>query len=195
MRTGQSWLGEYPRERVEVDGFVVRRYTLDDAATMVDAVTASIEHLRPWMPWIAYEPQSIEQRRSLLEEWSNEWETKESFAFGIFANDVLVGSTGLHVRSGPGTLEIGYWVHAGHVGRGIATLGARAMVEVGFEIPDVDAIEIVHDPSNIASRRIPEKLEFAFVGEFVRADDSHYAQMPLAPAEQGMGCRWRLNRN
>ena len=161
---------------------------------MVDAVTASIEHLRPWMPWIAFEPQTIEQRQTLLYEWSNEWETKQSFAFGIFEEEVLVGSTGLHVRSGPGTLEIGYWVHAEHVGRGIATLGARAMVEVGFDLPEVAAIEIVHDPSNTASRRIPEKLAFAFVGEFVRADDPHYAQMPLAPAEQGIGCRWRMNR-
>ena len=161
---------------------------------MVDAVTASIEHLRPWMPWISFEPQNVEQRRMLIEEWSNEWETKQSFTFGIFENDVLVGSTGLHVRSGPGTLEIGYWVHAAHVGRGIATLGARAMVEVGFEIPEVDAIEIVHDPLNTASKRIPEKLNFAFAGEFVRAEDPHYARMPLAPAEHGIGWRWRVNR-
>ena len=194
MRTGHSWLGGYPRERIDVGGFVVRRYTPSDAAAMVDAVSASIEHLRPWMPWIAFEPQTIEQRRALIDEWSNEWETKTAFMYGIFANDALVGSTGLHVRSGPGTLEIGYWVHAEHVGRGIATLGARVMLEIGFEIPEVEAIEIVHDLTNSASRRIPEKLNFTFVGEFVRADDPHYAQMPLAPAEQGIGCRWRLSR-
>ena len=195
MRTGQSWLGGYPRECIDVDPFVVRRYAPEDAASMVEAVSASVDHLRPWMPWIEHEPQNVEQRRALLAEWSNEWETKASFAYGVFEDGALVGTTGLHVRSGPGTLEIGYWVHAGHVRRGIATLGATVMVEVGFELPDVEAIEIVHDPLNEASRRIPEKLGFAFVGEFVRADDPHYARMPLAPAESGMGCRWRLERS
>lgn len=194
MRTGQSWLAGYPRERVDIEGLVVRRYSPDDAAAMVEAVAASIEHLRPWMPWIAFEPQSIDQRRALLRQWSNEWETKESFPYGIFENDALVGSTGLHVRSGAGVLEIGYWVHAEHVGRGIATIGARVMVDVGFEMSEVSSIEIVHDPVNVASRRVPEKLGFTFVGEFVRADDPHYSQMPLAPAEQGLGCRWRLTR-
>ena len=32
---------------------------------MHDAVTESIEHLRPWMPWIADEPVTVEQRRAL----------------------------------------------------------------------------------------------------------------------------------
>jgi len=194
VRPGQRWLGGYPSERIEVGPYVIRRYVPDDAAAMVEAVSASIEHLRPWMPWIVHEPQTIAQRRALIDEWSNEWETKESFPYGVFENGTLVGSTGLHVRSGPGTLEIGYWVHVGHVGRGIATLGAATMVEVGFGLPEVEAIEIVHDPLNAASRRIPEKLGFAFVGEFVRAEDPHYARMPLAPAEKGMGCRWRKTR-
>lgn len=190
-----AWLVGPPREVLEVDGFVIRSYTPDDANEMVDAVTRSIDHLRPWMPWIAYEPQTVEQRRTLIAEWRREWDALESFGYGMFANDRLVGGCGLHVRSGPGILEIGYWVHVDHVNKGIATLAASTMLDAAFERAEVESVEIVHDSENVASRRVPEKLGFAFVGEFLRADDPRLATEALAPGESGRGCRWRMVRD
>lgn len=51
-----------PPQRIVGERVVVRSPCVGDGPALVEAVTASIEHLRPWMPWIEFEPQSVEQR-------------------------------------------------------------------------------------------------------------------------------------
>lgn len=189
-----DWLTESPRERIERYGFVVRAYTRVDADEMVSAVTASLEHLRPWMPWIAFEPQSVVQRREFLAGWERDWAERREFNYGVFEDNRLVASTGLHRRSGPGVLEIGYWVHVAHTGRGIATLATAIMLDAAFEISAVEAVEVVHDVANTASQRVPERLGFVLVEDFVKSDDPVHRANDAAPAESGIGRRWRMLR-
>src|SRR5262249_61713859 len=73
------------------------------------------------------------------------------------------GGRGLWARSGPGALEIGYWVHAGHMRRGLAPAATSALIAEAFTMPGITRIEIRHDELNIASRGIPRKLGFTFV--------------------------------
>src|SRR6266496_1945527 len=76
----------------------------------------------------------------------------------------LAGSCGLMARVGPGGLEIGYWVHVGHIRRGLATAAAAALAAEAFTLPGIDRVEIVHDEENVASGRIPRKLGFTEIG-------------------------------
>lgn len=106
---------------------VCRPYTVDDASSLHAAITSSIEHLRPWMPWAAFEPLTLDQRI--------EWLTGAHDAIGIFLGDKVIGGTGLHDRLGdPAGREIGYWVCHDMVGRGVATAAARQMVDAAFAI-------------------------------------------------------------
>ena len=194
MSNGPSWLSRAPRESILVDGIEVRRYLATDAAALVRAVTESIEHLRPWMPWTRFEPQSVAQRESLIGEWNDEWDRLQGFGFGCFVDGVLVGSCGLHLRSGPGILEIGYWVHVAHTGRGVATSMSRGLTNAAFEIAETDAVEIVHDPANVASGRVPEKLGFTHVEDFDRRAIGG-SNPDVAPRETGVGRRWRVTRS
>lgn len=63
-----------PPEKLTGPRLVVRRYWPTDAPALHRAVTASIEHLRPWMPWISDEPLEVEDRRRLITEWDEAWE-------------------------------------------------------------------------------------------------------------------------
>lgn len=159
----------------------MRPYRVEDAPALHESVMASLEHLRPWMPWIALEPQTVEQREARIVEWS---ETGEGY--GLWLGDVHVGGCGLHDRIGPGMREIGYWVRAGFTGRGLATEAARRMVAVAWSLPDVDVVEIHHDKANVASGRVPAKLGFTLVREI--PDEI------TAPGEIGISCEWRLRR-
>src|SRR3954452_11299172 len=94
----------------------VRPWTEDDAPALSRAIAESLEHLRPWMHWIADEPLSLEERRAwMLDPAGNDEH------YGLWLGDRVVGGCGLHRRLGPGALEIGYWVHAAFTRRGLAT--------------------------------------------------------------------------
>lgn len=157
----------------------MRSYTVDDAAALHEAILASIDHLRPWMPWASLEPLTFDQRI--------EWLRGVREAMGIFEGDTCVGGTGLHDRIGEGGLEIGYWVRADHVGRGIATEAARQVTALAFVRPGITYVEIHHDKANVRSRRVPEKLGFTLVREVPDAI--------TAPGECGICCEWRLDRS
>lgn len=170
-----------------VDGeLTVRRLTVADAPSLDAAVAASVEHLRPWMPWVATEPLAVEERIALIERWEGEWSAGANFGFGMFVGGEVVGACGLHRRIGPGGIEIGYWVRVDRIGAGIATRAARLLVGAAFALDDVVVVEIHHDRANVRSGRVPEKLGFTRVGE--TADEVS------APGEVGIDVCWRMER-
>ena len=89
----------------------------------------------------------------------------EDFQYGVFTpgEDRIIGGAGLHRRAGPGSLDIGYWVHVDHVGRGLATELVRALTVAGLALQGIERIQIDCDPRNHRSRRIPEKLGYRAV--------------------------------
>src|SRR5690606_18884570 len=72
----------------------------------------------------------------------------------------MLGGTGLHPRTSPGALEIGYWIVADRWGEGLATEVAGALTRVGFEVMGAERMEIRVDPSNTRSLSIPRKLGY-----------------------------------
>ncbi len=103
------------------DGTVIRNYVCaeGDARALNEAVEQSREHLLPWMPWAARPPMTLEERLELLATWvADERDTY----LGVFAPDGrFVAGAGTHDRNGPDEIEIGYWVRADSVRRGLAT--------------------------------------------------------------------------
>lgn len=164
----------------------MRTYEPDDAPAVVAAVTASIEHLRPWMPWVAHEPQTAAQRRELFATWARVREETGDTAYGIFRGTEVVGGSGLHVRSGPAVREIGYWVRADAVRQAIASRVTAVLTTAAFALPEVQAVEICHDRRNAASGRVPARLGYRLVEEARRP--------PAAPGESGLVWRWRVAR-
>jgi ribosomal-protein-serine acetyltransferase len=58
--------------RLDDGDLVLQAWTVEDAAALHEAVVASVDHLRPWMPWIAAEPQTVEQRAALIAGWERD---------------------------------------------------------------------------------------------------------------------------
>ena len=176
-------------ELVEHDGLVLRRWTEDDTETVAALVAANIEHLRPYMPWIAFEPLSTDDRRALERDWEEKWLAGGDVILGIFEDGVAVGSTGLHRRIGTGGLEIGYWVHVDHLGKGIARRASAGLTTAAFTRPEIDRVEIRHDISNAYSRGVPSALGFTLIGRDAPNRDTK------APAETGVDLVWRVTRD
>ncbi len=156
-----------PPYRIVTERLVIRCWDPADAPRLKTAVDASLDHLRPWMPWAYSEPQSLEQKVELLRAFRGRFDLGEDFVYGILARDEseVLGGSGLHTRAGAGAFEIGYWVRASAVGQGIATEATAALTRAGIELAGAERIEIRVDPENERSLRVPRKL--AFVEEAV----------------------------
>ena len=184
---------ERPNELIELAPVTLRRYRAEDADALFQAVTESLDHLRPWMPWAA--DYSRASAKEYLAGSIKGWDEGTEYNYAIMtavpggsalADRALAGSIGLMTRCGPGGLEIGYWVHRAYTGRGLATAATAALVRQAFGLPGVDWVEIVHDELNVASGQIPRKLGFTEVGR--RPLD------PPPPSGTGTGVVWRLTR-
>lgn len=180
-------LQQAPPSRVEVDDFIVRQYVVDDARAVMEAVTESREHLRPWMPWIKFEPLDVHARRKLIREWTESWNNCEDFPMGIFRDQRLFGGTGFHLRGPDGTVDIGYWLHPEAVGQRVISRTVRALLGVAFTLPEITHVYISHDRANADSRRIPERLGFTLVETSEREAE--------APGEEGVLMRWEMSKD
>ncbi|MHB1583720.1 MAG: GNAT family N-acetyltransferase [Acidimicrobiales bacterium] len=172
-----------PPERLDAGPVVLRRYVADDAVALAEAVNASLEHLRPWMPW-AQSPATASAMAAFIGCAAAAASVGTEYQYGVFGRDgaVVVGGCGLHARSGPGSLDIGYWVHAGHVGRGIATACAAALTEAALALPGITRVEIHCDVANTASAAVARKLGFRL--------DRVEERPVTAPGETGRQMIW-----
>lgn len=189
-------------ERIDAGALTLVRWRPEHHEVLSAAVLDSVHHLRPRMPWAAAEPIDTAARLALLASWQDLWEAGTDYHFGMWvedavagdavpgdaaAGDVVVGGCGLHARlAGPG-LEIGYWVHAGHLRKGYATAAARALTTAAFTLANVEFVEIHHDRSNVPSGRVPATLGYTRIGEEPRTTN-------LAPADTGLTVIWRVRR-
>ncbi|WP_394935222.1 GNAT family N-acetyltransferase [uncultured Ilumatobacter sp.] len=170
--------------RVTSPRLTLRRWHHDEAATLSAGVAASLEYLRPWMPWARFEPLTLAERVRLIEGWTRDWEEGGDVVFGVFRGGEIIGGAGLHRRSGPGTLDIGYWIHVNHVRHGYATELTTALTTTAFGIDGIQVVHIQTDEANEASASVPAKLGFRRSATIDRA--------PEAPAESGRLIDWTM---
>jgi len=155
-----------PAYRIETKRLVIRCYNPSDAPLLAESVTESLEHLRPWMPWVYNEPEPIEEKFQRLKLFRGNFDLGQNFTYGIFNPEgtKLVGGTGLHTHLGESELEIGYWIHKDYINQGLITESTAALIKVAFELMHVHRLEIHCDPGNVASAAIPHKLGFTHEG-------------------------------
>jgi RimJ/RimL family protein N-acetyltransferase len=188
-----------PPEQVAAGPLMLRRVHADDAGAIAVAVGASLEHLRPWMPWATPEAADLRSQLVRVAEADELWESGTGFIYVMIARDAgppgqdgpgmvrdpdgeFVGTIGLHRRPADDAVEIGYWTVAGRTRRGYATAAARAMTEVALALAGARRVEIHCDEANTASAGVPRKLGY-------RLDrvEKHEKE---APGEQGRRMIW-----
>jgi RimJ/RimL family protein N-acetyltransferase len=153
---------KHPPYRIETERLVVRCWDPRDAPLLKDAIDASLDHLRPWMPWARDEPQTLDEKVELLRRFRGQFDFGQDFVYAIFSGDEseVVGGTGLHTRVGEDAFEIGYWIRASRAREGLATEAVAALTKVAFDVSEVERVEIHVDPENTPSLGVPRKLGF-----------------------------------
>jgi len=189
--TYTSFAPHHPRppEWLEEGPLVLRRMQAGDAGEIAAVVGASLDHLRPWMPWATDEAADIRTQLARITEADELWETGSDYIYAIFVasahrrDGMLVGTIGLHRRAADDTAEIGYWIAVDQTRRGYATAAARAVTAVAASLPGIKQVEIQCDEANVASAAVPRKLGYRL--------DRIAPHEPEAPGEQGRRMVWQ----
>jgi RimJ/RimL family protein N-acetyltransferase len=151
----------HPPDELRGTLVTLRRYRREDRGAVKNAIAASLDSLRAWMPWAMSAP-TDESVMSFLEPSIEHFggDAAANYAITLCDSGDIVGGCGLMPRVGPAALEIGYWVHAGYHRRGIATEAARLLTNAALAMPSVLSVEIHCDAGNIASASVARALGF-----------------------------------
>jgi RimJ/RimL family protein N-acetyltransferase len=115
------------------------------------------------MPWVQYEPQTVAEKAELIQGFRAQFESGENFVYALLdpGETRIVGGSGLHPRGPEGSLEIGYWIRVDEIGRGLATELTCALTRVGFELCELQRVDVKVDPDNERSAHVARKAGFA----------------------------------
>lgn len=144
---------------------VYRPYADSDAREFACAVNASLDTLKPWLLW-AHEGFSEDDARKWFAVTHILRDKGAANELGLFAEDGrLLGGAGLRYSSvDRNHCSIGYWVRSSEQGQGIATQAVHYLVDLAWQSPERDTVEILAVEENAASRRVAIKCGADFIG-------------------------------
>jgi ribosomal-protein-serine acetyltransferase len=146
-------------ERLETERLVLRRWRASDVAALRAAVDASDAHLRPWIPWMRDEPRTLPETAARIAGFIEEFDGGRTFGWALLRGEELVGEVMLMARAGPGALEIGYWLHARHIGCGYAREAVSRLVALADGV-GIERLEAWCAVENGRSSALVDRLGF-----------------------------------
>jgi RimJ/RimL family protein N-acetyltransferase len=165
----------------------LRRWVLGDVATLHRLVTEAQESLRPWMSWAAGE-YTRRDAADFVADMAMGRGAGVVYAYALVVDGAPVGGIGMQRNEVPDALEIGYWLHPAHTGRGYVTMAAGLLVEEAFALPWVGRVQIWHDAANTASAGVPRRLGFTEIARRTPPRE------PTFGGEVGVDVIWELRR-
>ena len=148
-------------DRINTTQFTLRCYEPGDGLLLCQAICASYEHLRTFMPW-ASPDYSVEEAERFCRTSLARYLLAEDFTLGIFSPDGrrLLGGSGYHLREGDLTTrnaEIGMWIRADAAGQGLGTRVLVTLLRWGFDVWPWRRLSWRCDARNLASARVAAK--------------------------------------
>lgn len=152
--------------RIDGSKIAIRKFREDDVACFYEAVLESIEHLSEFMPW-CHPGYSIQESKAWVESRKIAWDNGKEYSFIVYSkesNEVLgcVDINQINVCHKIG--NIGYWIRKSSLRRGVATETVSLVSSFGFDFLELNRLEIVMLPNNVASRKVAENSGAKYEG-------------------------------
>jgi RimJ/RimL family protein N-acetyltransferase len=140
------------------DGEVVLRpWRFED----VDAVAAACSdpEIPRWIPWVPV-PYTREHAEAYVQQCLEAGDDRYPLAIVDAGTGGAVGSIDLRLNSQSYRGHVGYWVAAPARGRGICTTALRVLSRWALQELELQRLELITDPANLASQRVAEKVGY-----------------------------------
>lgn len=136
----------------------------EDAQAFFDLTDKNRTEFSKWFPWVEHTNSPSDSEKFIVE-CQEKFRAGKAADFGVMHEGKWVGSMGFHtINKLHEWAEIGYWLDADYIGKGIMTECVKAMINYGFDDLHLHRIQIACDVSNTKSMAIPKRLEFALEG-------------------------------
>ncbi len=145
---------------IKTERLILRLWKESDAADLF--AYAVNENVGPPAGWKPHE--NISESLSIIREL---FIPNKAWAITDRENGKVIGSIGLENdkrRPGLASKELGYSLAEDYWGRGIATEAAKAVIQFGFRVMQLDMISVCTGNANKRSQRIIEKCGFVYEG-------------------------------
>ena len=133
---------------------MLRSWAEDDVPEL--AITCDDPEIAYWIPPIP-SPYTEDDARTFI---SGEARPGESHSLAITLDGRIAGGIGIGVNANDYRGRIGYWVAADVRGRGVCTRALRLLARFGLDELELQRLELITDPDNVASQRVAEKVGF-----------------------------------
>ncbi len=143
------------------NGVTLRRWRASDVGALSEAAARSAEHLSAFLPSAIRE---LDDPELFIERAQDAWNGGRMYALAVLdADGRLAGQVTLTPDGITG--EIGYWIAADRVGRGLATAAVRLLIAWAHEQhPELARLQLHCDLANVASARVAAKAGFRHAG-------------------------------
>lgn len=158
-------LFDFP-DQFETERLLIRAPRPGDGQALYDAVSESLEHLRPWMPW-AHQPLTIEGEEETVRRMHQRFLAREDLPLFLIlkGTDIIAGGSGLHRFDWTvPRFEIGYWIRKRFEGQGYVTEAVAGITRFAFDTLKAERVEIRMDERNVRSWHVAERLGFVWEG-------------------------------
>jgi [ribosomal protein S5]-alanine N-acetyltransferase len=153
--------------RLEAKSVVLRAPRATDIAELRALLIRNAEHLRPWSPSPppGTNPAGFTELGRSIARHRRDWKAGAGYVFVVQSRaprEPLVGRIALtSVTRGPfQSAQLGYWMDAGHVRRGLMSEAVDATLAFAFDKLGLHRLQAAVMPTNQASRAILQKRGF-----------------------------------
>ncbi|CRK85027.1 GNAT family N-acetyltransferase [Neobacillus massiliamazoniensis] len=158
-------LKDFPEE-FSTERLLIRMPRPGDGKAVYDAIMASINELKHWMPFAQKEQSEQDVELNIRSSYIS-FLKREDLRLLVFLKETgeFVASSGLHrINWSIPKFEIGYWIDSRFSGKGYMTEAVKGISDFAFQELNAQRLEIRCDAINFKSRAIPERLGFSLEG-------------------------------
>ncbi len=153
-------------DELQGERVLIRPYRESDAQVLVEAVSESRKHIRPWLHF-ADAHQTVEESRDWIIQQQAKFLLRDDMSFNLCdkASGRMIGGTALHTRNWKARyFEIGYWLRVSATGHGYTTEAVKLLTEYAFTHLQANRVEIRCDVRNTQSAAVAQRLGFVQEG-------------------------------
>jgi ribosomal-protein-serine acetyltransferase len=122
------------------------------------------EHLALWLSWVEAN-KTVQDSANFINHSLQGFADNKSMSLIVIWKGQIAGTVGfISIKHTHKQAEIGYWLGSEFTGQGIINKSVKALIRHGFEVLNLNRIEIKCAVNNTKSQKVAQKLHFTQEG-------------------------------